>query len=85
MRVGFPIGHSLILPLILLAMSFLRAEAVDYYVSIQGSDSNSGTAEQPFRTITRAYRLAAPAVRIIVMPGTYTDYTSGWGLRLNAS
>jgi hypothetical protein len=30
-------------------------QAVDYYVSTSGSDSNPGTQSQPFRTITYAY------------------------------
>jgi len=32
-------------------------------------DSNPGTTAQPFRTITRAYGLAAPGVTIHVLPG----------------
>ena len=68
-----------------LALAFARAEAADYYVSTQGNDSNSGTASQPFRTITRAYKLAGPGVTINVLPGVYTDYSSGWGLHLGAS
>ncbi|MBU6402506.1 MAG: DUF1565 domain-containing protein, partial [Verrucomicrobia bacterium] len=61
------------------------ARAATYYVSTQGSDANPGTASQPWRTITYAYRLAGPGVTILVAPGTYTDYTSGWGLHLGAS
>jgi len=57
----------------------------EWYVSTQGSDSNPGTAAQPFRTIGRACLLAAPGVTIHVLPGVYTDYSSGWGLRLSAS
>jgi parallel beta helix pectate lyase-like protein len=56
-----------------------------YYVATNGSDSNPGTAAQPFLTITRAYAAAAPGVEIVVMPGVYTDYTSGWGIHLGAS
>ncbi|MDB6018452.1 MAG: hypothetical protein JWR19_2941 [Pedosphaera sp.] len=55
------------------------------YVSTQGSDSNSGTSAQPFRTITHAYSLAGPGTTILVAPGVYTDHTSGWGLHLGAS
>ncbi len=57
----------------------------EWYVSTQGSDSNPGTAAQPFRTIGRACRLAGPGVTIHVLPGVYTDYSNGWGLRLSAS
>ncbi|HWX21824.1 MAG TPA: Ig-like domain-containing protein [Candidatus Binatia bacterium] len=62
-----------------------RAQAADFYVSTQGSDSNPGTAAQPFQTITYAYTQAAPGVTIHVMPGVYYDYTSGWGLHLGNS
>jgi len=55
------------------------------YVSTAGSDSNPGTSAQPFRTLTYAYSLAYPGVRIIVLPGVYTDYSSGWGVRLSAN
>ena len=61
------------------------APAADYYVATSGSDSNPGTSAQPFRTITHAYAYAAPGVTIHVMPGTYYDYTSRWGIHLGAS
>jgi hypothetical protein len=73
------------LSLLILGLALVRAQCADFYVSTQGSDSNSGTSAQPFRTITRAYSQAAPGVTIIVLPGVYTDYTKGWGLRLSAS
>jgi hypothetical protein len=56
-----------------------------YYVSTTGSDSSSGSASSPLRTITKAYSKASPGTVIIVMPGTYTDYQSGWGLHLGSS
>jgi len=71
--------------LLFLASSLLSAQAGDYYVSTQGSDSKPGTSAQPFRTITRAYGLATPGSTIIVLPGVYTDYTSNWGLHLGQS
>jgi len=40
---------------------------------------------QPLRTITHAYSLATPGVTIVVAPGTYTDYQTGWGLHLSKS
>jgi parallel beta helix pectate lyase-like protein len=61
------------------------AQAADLYVSTQGSDSNPGTSEQPFRTIAQAYGLAGPGVTIYVMPGVYDEYDSGWGIHLGAS
>jgi hypothetical protein len=59
--------------------------ATELYVSTNGSDSNPGTSAQPFRTITYAYSLAGPGTTILVLPGVYTDYTSGWGLHLGSS
>ena len=74
------------LALLILSLVLVRAaQGADYYVSTQGNDSNSGSASAPFRTITRAYRLAGPGVTINVLPGVYTDYSSGWGLHLGAS
>jgi len=61
----------------------VRAE--EFYVAMEGSDSNPGTFAEPFRTITHAYSFAAPGVTIIVMPGVYTDYRSRWGLHLDRS
>jgi len=68
-----------------LVLVLIRVQATDLYVSTQGSDANPGTSAQPLRTITHAYSLAGPGVRILVMPGVYTDYTSGWGLHLGNS
>jgi Right handed beta helix region/Protein of unknown function (DUF1565) len=70
-----------------LALLFLDASiyGATYYVATNGSDSNPGTVAQPFLTITRAYATAAPGVEILVMPGVYTDYSSGWGIHLGAS
>jgi len=62
-----------------------RAQAADLYVSTQGSDSNPGTLAQPLRTITRAYSKATAGTTIHVLPGVYTDYTSGWGIHLGKS
>ena len=62
------------------------ANGTSYYVSMTGSDSNPGTSAAPFRTITYAYaHHGAPGINIVVMPGTYTDYQTGWGLHLGAS
>ena len=68
-----------------LTLSVVGVSAADYYVSSQGNDSNPGTSAQPFRTITHAYGLAGPGTTIHVLPGIYTDYTSGWGLHFGSS
>ena len=75
--------RKLVLPLV--AMTIASAHGATFYVSTQGSDSNPGTSAQPFRTITHAYSQAGPGTTILVLPGVYTDYTSGWGLHLGAS
>jgi len=69
----------------LTAFALARAEAGIIYVSTQGSDSNPGTSTQPFRTITHAYGVATAGTTILVAPGLYTDYTSGWGIHLGKS
>ena len=43
----------------------------EYHVAVTGCDSNSGTKDQPFRTISRAASLAMPGDRVIV-PVSYT-------------
>jgi hypothetical protein len=68
-----------------LTLPFAGAQEATLYVSTNGSDSNAGTSTQPFQTITHAYSLAGPGTTIIVLPGVYTDYTSGWGLHLGSS
>jgi len=68
-----------------LTSALVRVHGADFYVSTQGSDTNPGTSGQPFRTLTRAYRVAGPGVTIHVLPGVYNDYSSGWGLHLGAS
>ena len=69
----------------LLLLSVFHAGATDLYVSTQGNDANPGTAAQPCRTITHGYSLARAGDTVHVLPGVYTDYTSGWGIHLGAS
>lgn len=59
--------------------------ATTYWVSTTGLDTNAGTQASPFLTITHAYGQAAAGDTINVTPGTYTDYTSGYGILLNKS
>ena len=42
------------------------------YVSPNGSDTGTGTATSPFRTIVRAARATRPGTTVFVAPGTYT-------------
>jgi hypothetical protein len=71
--------------LLFLTLALVRTRGADFLVSTQGMDSNPGTLAQPFRTITHAYSVAGPGVTITIMPGIYTDYTTGWGLHFGAS
>lgn len=45
----------------------------DYYVSPQGSNSNPGTIEKPFRTIRRASEFLQPGDRCIIRSGVYRE------------
>jgi hypothetical protein len=47
--------------------------ATTYYVSITGSDTNSGTALQPWQTIQNAADTMVPGDTVLVMPGTYPE------------
>lgn len=47
---------------------------MDYHISTQGNDQNKGTAEQPFRTISRAAALAEPGDTVTVHAGVYREW-----------
>lgn len=42
------------------------------YVSPNGNDSNPGSEEEPFRSITRAAQVVTPGTTVHVAPGVYT-------------
>lgn len=53
---------------------FAQADAVIYYVSPSGLDSNAGTSvATPFRTIQHALDLAVPGTEIRLAPGIYKE------------
>ena len=79
------IAQSCLLVWVGILGAVVPARAADLYVSTQGSDSNSGTSAQPFRTITYAYSKASAGTIIHVAAGVYYDFTSGWGIRLGKS
>jgi Right handed beta helix region/Protein of unknown function (DUF1565) len=47
-------------------------KGVRYYVDTLGSDSASGSAQAPFRSIQRAAEVAGPGDIVLVRPGRYT-------------
>jgi len=48
-------------------------QARDYHVSVKGDDTNKGTAQAPFQTISRAAEVAQPGDIITVHEGTYRE------------
>ena len=51
----------------------LNAWAATFYVSTNGSDSNSGTQSAPFRTIQKAANVATAGSTVVVLPGSYSE------------
>jgi len=47
--------------------------SASYYVATNGSDSNPGTAAQPFRTLTRGVRALSAGTVLYVRGGTYAE------------
>lgn len=56
-----------------------------YYVSVNGSDSNSGTETSPYKTIQKAVNMTKtdtkPGALIHVLPGTYREQVTVEGVR----
>lgn len=46
----------------------------EYHVAVTGCDSNEGSAQNPFATISRAAALAAPGDTVIVHAGEYREW-----------
>jgi len=49
---------------------------MEYYVSMQGNDLAKGTADKPFRTISRAAALAMAGDTVIVHAGVYREWVN---------
>jgi hypothetical protein len=54
-----------------LALPAATASAQDYFVTLTGSDANTGAITSPWRTVTHAAANAPSGARILVGPGTY--------------
>ena len=59
--------------LCILILSSGPLQAKEYHVSVNGDDTNEGTANTPFRTISRAAKAAQPGDVITVHEGTYRE------------
>ncbi|ETT73210.1 hypothetical protein C173_11560 [Paenibacillus sp. FSL R7-277] len=49
---------------------------MEYHVALRGSDQAPGTAQWPFRSISRAAALAEPGDTVTVQAGTYREWVS---------
>lgn len=62
-----------------------QTTGVEYYVSPNGNDSNSGTLSSPFKTITKAVSVAknnlTSGVEIILFPGVYRESVTLSGIK----
>ena len=64
---------SWLLSLIVLFSFGVLCPATEYYVSVQGSDNNSGAQSSPWRTINYAASQANPGDSVYVRVGTYYE------------
>jgi len=62
-----------IIALVLLAVMLPLASAKEFHVSVNGDDSNKGSASKPLKTISAAALVAQPGDAITVHQGTYRE------------
>ena len=48
----------------------------EYHISPRGKDSNPGTAQKPFKTISKATEIAQPGAVITVHEGVYREHVN---------
>lgn len=69
----FRLAVLLSLLLICLVLPKTSLAANTYFVSFEGSDTNSGTQALPFKTFVRAFKSLKPGDTLNVVAGTYTE------------
>jgi hypothetical protein len=62
--------------LLFLSLTSIYASAKDIHVAVTGSDTNTGDATAPYKTITKAASVALPSDVIIIHAGTYREFVS---------
>jgi alpha-N-arabinofuranosidase len=59
---------------VVVALSTTSAAARVFHVSVSGDDGNSGSSEQPLRTISAAAQMAQPGDQVTIHAGTYREH-----------
>ena len=59
--------------LLLVLLGAVKVQAATYYVSLSGSDSNSGTSSSPFKTFAKALKPLKPGDTLYIRAGTWTQ------------
>jgi hypothetical protein len=60
-----------------IALTATFNDSTNYYISPSGNDTNSGNAQNPWKTFRHSRVYLTPGVTLNVMDGTYTKATSG--------
>jgi hypothetical protein len=69
----------------LLPAALALSVAAQYYVSTAGNDTNSGTIDLPFATISKALSLISPGDTIFVRGGTYIISNTSYVIKISSS
>ncbi len=67
--------------LLLLLLSLSISQATEYFVSLAGDDSNTGTVSSPLRHVQKAVELLKPGDVCTIRGGTYSEEVSISNLR----
>ena len=57
----------------LLALVGASVQAETYYIALDGDDSNPGSLQQPWRTITKANNTLQAGDTVLIRAGTYAE------------